>query len=592
MEKLLIIGGASLDTLHFGSRIMRAAGGAGLYTAAAARCFGGKVTMFAPIPDPMPEVFLPLRQGIDWIGPVVHPEVLPQFEIVHHEDGKTELEATFFGEELKLDSEFLPEDLSQVAFVHLTPIGSAQHQLEFLDLCRQRGARRISAGTYPCMVADDPEAVREVFALADISFMNEIEAEQLFGSVGEATTEPGKLLFVTMGDRGVWVNQGQGRTHLPAERVEVLDPTGAGDTFCGATLAGLARGDHPVMAAMRGVSLAAHMITAVGPTALWGEVPREEDNDWVSVNIEQVEQIAKLVDSLPEVKPFNFTGPEYPPVGHPDVLDFFFASTLQQFGFWHASEGRYQAPMIATIDGCEAKGSDYLWRAYHRKLSDDGFYTPQIQAQQTRESMIELFRGDDGSNPMPALDLHLAQACDYGRDMLALDLNPVDIVKNANKSRDPLRVFLEQLDHVGGYKEDPLRKKSALLTLILAQRPEHFLHITNENPVPPIIDYHLMRSCLRVGLLEVDDLSLKKKLRNRALLQMEEEWAVRYAAFKVILSVVDQSGKPMGAVDWFFFNARRRCPEMSVPECERCPIDSVCAHRKELFQPVVRTTFY
>ena len=188
MKKLLIIGGASLDTLHFSGRSARAAGGAGLYTAASARCFGAKVTMFAPIPDPMPQVLLPLRERIDWIGPRIHPEGLPQFEIVHHEGGKTELEARFFGEEIKLDKRFLPEALSQFAFVHLTPIGSAQHQLAFLNLCRQRGAGRISAGTYPCMVVDEPEAVREVINLADVFFMNEIEADQLFGSIDDATT--------------------------------------------------------------------------------------------------------------------------------------------------------------------------------------------------------------------------------------------------------------------------------------------------------------------------------------------------------------------------------------------------------------------
>ena len=48
----------------------------------------------------------------------------------------------------------------------------------------------------------------------------------------------------------------------------------------------------------------------------------------------------------------------------------------------------------------------------------------------------------------------------------------------------------------------------------------------------------------------------------------------------------------MGAVDWFFFSARRRCPEMIEPDCPNCPVDPVCAHRKELFQPVRRTSFY
>jgi len=31
---------------------------------------------------------------------------------------------------------------------------------------------------------------------------------------------------------------------------------------------------------------------------------------------------------------------------------------------------------------------------------------------------------------------------------------------------------------------------------------------------------------------------------------------------------------------------------MTEPECSHCPIDAVCAHRKELFQPVMRTTDY
>jgi hypothetical protein len=36
----------------------------------------------------------------------------------------------------------------------------------------------------------------------------------------------------------------------------------------------------------------------------------------------------------------------------------------------------------------------------------------------------------------------------------------------------------------------------------------------------------------------------------------------------------------------------KRCPEMSVPECSACRLDSVCAQRKELFQPVLRTAYY
>jgi hypothetical protein len=156
-----------------------------------------------------------------------------------------------------------------------------------------------------------------------------------------------------------------------------------------------------------------------------------------------------------------------------------------------------------------------------------------------------------------------------------------------------LQTFLLTLDQIGGYKEDPLRKKSGLLAMSLNDRPEMFLPLRNDEQVPPVIDYHFMRFCLRFGLIDVIDVELKNKLRNRQIISPAEEWAVRYAAFRTMKQVVALSGKSIGAVvSFFFFNARKRCPEMSEPECKRCQVDPVCAHHKELFQPVLRTSFY
>jgi len=137
-----------------------------------------------------------------------------------------------------------------------------------------------------------------------------------------------------------------------------------------------------------------------------------------------------------------------------------------------------------------------------------------------------------------------------------------------------------------------LRKKAGLLALVLSQRPEGFLALGAGEKIPPVIDYHLMRSCLRVGLVDVLDEALREKLCGRQEVSLADEWAVRYAAYLSIGRVVSVSGKSVGAVDWFFFNARKRCPEMTEPACHLCPIDPACTHRKELFQPVLRTTFY
>jgi len=479
--------------------------------------------------------------------------------------------------------------------IHIVPLGDAQQQSPFLQACRKRGAKCISAGTFIDVLTDKPDVVRDIMNQADFFFMNEEEAIALFGSLEEAKTLPGKLLFVTLGEKGALVIQGNHTTILPAVPAKVLDPTGAGDTFCGATLAQVMLGCHPLMAARSAMTLASQMIEHPGPTALlWAEPPPGIASDpRVMLNDSQIQKVSKLIATLPEVIPFNFVSDDLPPVDHPLALDYFFTATLHQFGFWTTQQGRYHQPLLAPINGKTQKGSSYLYQAYLRHIDDDpGYYTPARQADLSWTQLQDLYRADDGTDPMPAMDLHLSQAQGYGQDMLALNLDPHELVRQAQASFRPLQTFTELLDYIAGYKEDPLRKKTGLLALTLNQRPEGFLSFGKDEQVSPVIDYHVMRSCLRIGLIEVVDQDLREKLAGRYVLEPADEWAVRYPAYLAMQVVVANSGKSMGAVDWFFFNARRRCPEMTEPECQLCQVDPVCAHRKDLFQPVLRTTFY
>jgi sugar/nucleoside kinase (ribokinase family) len=125
-------------------------------------------------------------------------------------------------------------------------------------------------GTYARLVYGDTERVRQLFEKANFFFMNENEANGLFGSVDKARTRAGALLFVTQGEAGALVIKGERTTHVPGQAAAELDPTGAGDTFCGATLAGLAQGKSPVTAAKRAVTVAEQTVGAVGPGALLG----------------------------------------------------------------------------------------------------------------------------------------------------------------------------------------------------------------------------------------------------------------------------------------------------------------------------------
>jgi len=249
--------------------------------------------------------------------------------------------------------------------------------------------------------------------------------------------------------------------------------------------------------------------------------------------------------------------------------------------------------MGASLRGRTLRGSDYLWAAYRRWGREAPHeLTPAGQAALDDADFDRRLRDDGGHNPLPAGTLHPACARAYGRGMLGLGLTPASLLAEADATERPLARFLVRLDAVGGYREDPWRKKSALLAAILSQRPERFLRLGEAEDVPPIVDYHCQRSCLRLGVISAADDTLAAKLAKREVVSAEEEEAVRAACYEAVGEIRRLSGRSMGAVDWFFFQNRTRCPEMTEPDCAACPADDACAHRTRLFQPVFRTTAY
>ncbi len=590
---LTVIGGASLDLLHFAGRSERSCGGAGLYTALAAARAGVQVTMVGPRPHPMPAELEAAASILDWSGPTVAPSKLPHFEIEQRPDGGTIYHQAIWGSEALLRPEQMPPGLPR-DWVYVVPMLEPELNVEFTQHFQTRGLQ-VACGTYGGATTRRPDSVFASMTAADIFFCNEPEASVLFGSLNRVQVEPGKLVFVTLGARGALVVRGSAVTEVRGVEVEALDPTGAGDTFCGTVLARLAAGDHPVEAARRGVAAAAELVTGVGPEKLLspGPAPEYPADPRVVVDDERAASVAEVLRDAPGVEEFPFIGDPYPDRGDLRCLDFFFAGTLQQFGFWTESAGHYELPMTAVLDGTELKGSDYLWAAYARWLQTaPEELTPAGHAALEADMFARRYAADDGSEPMPALSLHFGQAKDYGRDMTALGWTPASVVARANDSPRPLATFLSFLDHVGGYKEDPLRKKSALLAIILMQRPERFLRPAPGEQSPPIVDYHLQRSCLRTGLIQIADARLRSRLESRAVVTAAEEEAVRRASYAAASRVCAISGRTMGAVDWFFFQNRSRCPEMNQPNCAACPLDPVCRHDVELFQPVYRTINY
>jgi len=260
MPHLLVIGSPSLDILHLKNQTVHSPGGAGMYVSMAAHYCGAVVSLYGPHPDPMPEELQVISEKLfAWMGQTVKPEDMPRFEISHRGD-KADYLNVFLDAEEAMQPDVLPDDLSTYDGVHITALGSPYKQKQFYDACRMRGAKKIFLGTFIGNIKENAELSKQLAADSDVAFMNEEEAVCLFGSLEGAKVRPGQLLFITQADKGAVVVQGDFQTQLPAHPVAIKDPTGAGEAFCGAAIAYLLHGLHPVMAGRKAMAVAAKKV--------------------------------------------------------------------------------------------------------------------------------------------------------------------------------------------------------------------------------------------------------------------------------------------------------------------------------------------
>jgi len=153
-----------------------------------------------------------------------------------------------------------PQDLPDLAGVtHLVL------QLETpLDTVRAYARAARTAGVAVVLNAAPARSLPDdLLASVDVLIVNEGELARLAGVTGDVhvlashvRTRGSRVIVVTLGSRGSYALTHDGAVRLPAYSVQVVDTTGAGDTFVGVLTACLSRSDS-VADALRAANAAA-----------------------------------------------------------------------------------------------------------------------------------------------------------------------------------------------------------------------------------------------------------------------------------------------------------------------------------------------
>jgi ribokinase len=144
-----------------------------------------------------------------------------------------------------------------------------------LNLAAMRVARSAGVRTVFNPAPARAELPMEAYPLSDVFCPNESEAELLTGlpvaTDAQAEAAARVLLargagsvVLTRGSRGSLVANGNHMLHLPAQRVQAVDSTGAGDAYVGSLAHFLARGSDLTEAARRAGAIATRSVLKPG----------------------------------------------------------------------------------------------------------------------------------------------------------------------------------------------------------------------------------------------------------------------------------------------------------------------------------------
>ena len=170
-------------------------------------------------------------------------------------------------------------DLSPDQVVHIAPM-PVTYQAEWIAVAAEAGSM-ITLDPHTEDSAADPDAYTDLIPACTAFLPSAQESELLAGPDHEQAARDyvaagARIAVVKLGHEGCVVATGTEVTFVQARPVRrPVDTTGAGDAFCGAFAAAIARGRSPVEAARVAVRAGAHMVQYVGTIAALDGLPSE-----------------------------------------------------------------------------------------------------------------------------------------------------------------------------------------------------------------------------------------------------------------------------------------------------------------------------
>jgi len=244
--KLMVIGHISIDRIDTQHGTRTQAGGAALYAAMAARTLLKDIALVSAIGKDYK--FMDTLRLLDTDCVRIFRMPSTRFNIRYNRLGEAEYTGTEYGAGLKVTAHIVPSSLlTPETIVHISPMQPAKVNKIVEKIHESSPKTKISINTWAGYIEKSRtgrKILKDLALEADFFILNDYEAKVLTKAASLSTALKllkAKMVIVTLGEFGAIISgRDQGIQMVPALNIparEIVDATGAGDTWSGAFLA-------------------------------------------------------------------------------------------------------------------------------------------------------------------------------------------------------------------------------------------------------------------------------------------------------------------------------------------------------------------